>query len=157
MVVRPSGCGKSTLLRLVAGLDQPTKGDIEIFGKNAASLEPQDRDIGMVFQNYALFPHLSAFDNIAYGLKVRRESQPEIRKKVETVAKKLEISELLKRKPHQLSGGQRQRVALARLLSGILEFIYSMNHWATLTHSFVLACASNLPACTRKINEPLCM
>lgn len=117
VVVGPSGCGKSTLLRLVAGLDKPTKGDIEIFGKNAASIEPQDRDIGMVFQNYALFPHLSAFDNIAYGLKVRRESQPEIRKKVETVARKLEIAELLKRKPHQLSGGQRQRVALARLLA----------------------------------------
>ena len=117
VVVGPSGCGKSTLLRLVAGLDKPTKGDIELFGKNAASIEPQDRDIGMVFQNYALFPHLSAFDNIAYGLKVRRESQPEIRKKVETVARKLEIAELLKRKPHQLSGGQRQRVALARLLA----------------------------------------
>lgn len=117
VVVGPSGCGKSTLLRLVAGLDKPTKGDIELFGKNAASIEPQDRDIGMVFQNYALFPHLSAFDNIAYGLKVRRQSQPEIRKKVETVARKLEIAELLKRKPHQLSGGQRQRVALARLLA----------------------------------------
>ena len=117
VVVGPSGCGKSTLLRLVAGLDKPTKGDIELFGKNAASIEPQDRDIGMVFQNYALFPHLSAFENIAYGLKVRRESQPEIRKKVETVARKLEIAELLKRKPHQLSGGQRQRVALARLLA----------------------------------------
>jgi sn-glycerol 3-phosphate transport system ATP-binding protein len=117
VVVGPSGCGKSTLLRLVAGLDQPTQGDIEIFGKNAASLEPQDRDIGMVFQNYALFPHLSAFDNIAYGLKVRRESQPEIQKKVEAVARKLAIPELLNRKPHQLSGGQRQRVALARLLA----------------------------------------
>ena len=117
VVVGPSGCGKSTLLRLIAGLDEPSSGQILINGKDAKFMEPIQRDVGMVFQNYALFPHLSVFDNIAYGLKIRKESQPEIRQKVETVARKLDIQELLKRKPNQLSGGQRQRVALARMLA----------------------------------------
>ena len=117
VVVGPSGCGKSTLLRLISGLEAPSEGTIEIGGKDATNLSPKDRDVGLVFQNYALFPHLSAFDNMAYGLKVRRESGPEIRQKVEAVAKKLEITDLLLRKPHQLSGGQRQRVALGRLLA----------------------------------------
>ncbi len=117
VVVGPSGCGKSTLLRLIAGLDEPSSGQILINGKDAKFMEPIQRDVGMVFQNYALFPHLSVFDNIAYGLKIRKESQPEIRQKVETVARKLDIQELLKRKPNQLSGGQRQRVALGRLLA----------------------------------------
>jgi ABC-type sugar transport system ATPase subunit len=117
VVVGPSGCGKSTLLRLIAGLESQSSGQIDLFGKNADNLPPQQRDLGMVFQNYALFPHLSVFDNIAYGLKIRRESGPEIRQKVDSVARKLDILELLKRKPHQLSGGQRQRVALGRLLA----------------------------------------
>jgi len=117
VVVGPSGCGKSTLLRLVAGLEGSTEGSIFIGGKDATNLSPKHRDTGMVFQNYALFPHLSAFDNMAYGLTVRRESAPDIRKRVQTIAEKLEIADLLSRKPHQLSGGQRQRVALGRLLS----------------------------------------
>ncbi len=117
VVVGPSGCGKSTLLRLIAGLEEPTGGSIHLHGKDASKMAPQDRDLGLVFQNYALFPHLSAFENMAYGLKARRESEPEIRKKVHTVAQKLDIADLLKRKPHQLSGGQRQRVALGRLLA----------------------------------------
>ena len=154
----PSGCGKSTLLRLVARSESATtKGDIGNLRKNAASLEPQDRDIGMVFQNYALFPHLSAFHNIAYGLKVRRESQPEkFRQKVERVAKKLEISNLL-RKPHQLSGGQRQRVALARLLARDLKFICFDEPLGNLDPQFRTGMRSNLPACTRKTKEPLFM
>jgi len=117
VVVGPSGCGKSTLLRLIAGLEEPTGGTIHLHGKDASKMAPQDRDLGLVFQNYALFPHLSAFENMAYGLKARRESEPEIRQKVHTVAQKLDIADLLKRKPHQLSGGQRQRVALGRLLA----------------------------------------
>jgi len=117
VVVGPSGCGKSTLLRLVAGLENQTHGSIDIFGKDSGQLAPQERDLGMVFQNYALFPHLSVFDNMAYGLQVRRESAPEIRNKVEGIAQKLEILEFLRRKPSQLSGGQRQRVALGRLLA----------------------------------------
>ena len=116
VVVGPSGCGKSTLLRLVAGLENQTNGSIHIFGKDSDQLAPQERNVGMVFQNYALFPHLSVFENMAYGLKVRRESAPETRKKVEGIAQKLEIFEFLRRKPNQLSGGQRQRVALGRLL-----------------------------------------
>ena len=115
VVVGPSGCGKSTLLRLIAGLEEPTGGTIHLHGKDASKMAPQDRDLGLVFQNYALFPHLSAFENMAYGLKARRESEPEIRQKVDAVAQKLDIDSLLKRKPHQLSGGQRQRVALGRL------------------------------------------
>ena len=116
-VVGPSGCGKTTLLRMVAGLEHPTSGKIEIFGEDAKMLSPQDRDLGMVFQNYALFPHLSVFENIAYGLKIRHLSLPEINQIVDRVAQKLEITDTLKRKPHQLSGGQKQRVALGRLLA----------------------------------------
>lgn len=117
VIVGPSGCGKSTLLRLVAGLESPTGGSMEILGQDASKLQPEERDLGMVFQHYALFPHLSVRDNMAYGLKVRQLSAPEIRQKVESVAKKLDIHDLLSRKPAQLSGGQRQRVALGRLLS----------------------------------------
>ena len=116
-VVGPSGCGKTTLLRMVAGLEHPTSGKIEIFGEDAKMLSPQDRDLGLVFQNYALFPHLSVFENIAYGLKIRHLSFPEINQKVDRVAQKLEITDTLERKPHQLSGGQKQRVALGRLLA----------------------------------------
>jgi multiple sugar transport system ATP-binding protein len=117
VVVGPSGCGKSTLLRLIAGLEEPTAGSIHLHGKNASKLAPQERDLGLVFQNYALFPHLTAFDNMAYGLKARHEPEQEISQKVDTVAQKLNITDFLKRKPHQLSGGQRQRVALGRLLA----------------------------------------
>jgi len=117
VVVGPSGCGKSTLLRLVAGLEEPSRGSIHLFGKDASGIKPSEREVGMVFQNYALFPHLTSFDNMAYGLKARKRSQSEIRNKVEEVAKKLQVLDLLKRKPHQLSGGQRQRIALGRLLA----------------------------------------
>ena len=95
VVVGPSGCGKSTLLRLIAGLESQSSGQIDLFGKNADNLLPQERDLGMVFQNYALFPHLSVFDNIAYGLKIRRESGPEIRQKVDSVAENLIYSNYL--------------------------------------------------------------
>ena len=116
VVVGPSGCGKSTLLRLVSGLEDLSKGSIHLFGKDCSGTPPGKRDIGMVFQNYALFPHLSAFENMAYGLRVRKKSSYDIEKKVQEVAQKLSIAELLQRKPYELSGGQRQRVALGRLL-----------------------------------------
>ena len=116
VVVGPSGCGKSTLLRLVSGLEDLSNGFIHLFGKDCQDVTPGKRDIGMVFQNYALFPHLSAFENMAYGLRVRKESSYGIEKKVQEVAQKLSIAELLQRNPHELSGGQRQRVALGRLL-----------------------------------------
>ncbi len=116
VVVGPSGCGKSTLLRMVAVLESVTEGEIRIAGKRVNELEPADRDIAMVFQNYALYPHMSVFDNMAYGLKIRKLSKAEIRRRVEEAANVLEIGPYLDRKPRQLSGGQRQRVAMGRAI-----------------------------------------
>ena len=116
VIVGPSGCGKSTLLRMVAGLESVTSGEIRISDRVVNDLEPADRDIAMVFQNYALYPHMSVFDNMAYGLKIRRIPKDEIRKRVEDAADILEIRDYLQRKPRQLSGGQRQRVAMGRAI-----------------------------------------
>ena len=117
VLVGPSGCGKSTLLRLIAGLDEPTNGSIKIGGKEASSLPPKDRDLALVFQNYALFPNLSVYENLAFGLKARKLPKDTIREKVIPVAQRLGLQELLHRKPDELSGGQKQRVALGRLLA----------------------------------------
>ena len=114
VIVGPSGCGKSTLLRMVAGLEQITAGEIDIGGRVVNRLEPKDRDIAMVFQNYALYPHMSVYQNMAYGLKIRGMSKDEIDRRVQKSAEILELSHLLQRKPRQLSGGQRQRVAMGR-------------------------------------------
>jgi sn-glycerol 3-phosphate transport system ATP-binding protein len=116
VIVGPSGCGKSTLLRMVAGLEPITAGEISIGGRTVNQLEPKDRDIAMVFQNYALYPHMSVFDNMAYGLKIAKLSKAEIAQRVQTAAAMLELAELLERKPRQLSGGQRQRVAMGRAI-----------------------------------------
>ena len=116
VIVGPSGCGKSTLLRMVAGLETVTSGEISIGGKVVNDLEPADRDIAMVFQNYALYPHMTVAQNMGYGLKIRGMSKAEIRQKVEEAADILEIREYLPRKPRQLSGGQRQRVAMGRAI-----------------------------------------
>ncbi|NEN75749.1 sn-glycerol-3-phosphate import ATP-binding protein UgpC [Pelistega sp. NLN82] len=116
VIVGPSGCGKSTLMRMVAGLESVTEGNIEIDGKIVNQLEPADRDIAMVFQNYALYPHMSVYDNMAYGLKIRQFSKEEIDKRVQAAAKILELGHLLDRRPRQLSGGQRQRVAMGRAI-----------------------------------------
>lgn len=116
VILGPSGCGKTTTLRLIAGLERPTKGEIYIGGKLVNDVPPKDRDIAMVFQNYALYPHMSVFDNMAFGLKMRKFPKNEIRKRVEEAAKILGIAELLNRKPRELSGGQRQRVALGRAI-----------------------------------------
>ncbi len=115
-LVGPSGCGKSTTLNMLAGLDDVTEGDIYIDDQEVSSLPPGERDIAMVFQSYALYPHMSVRDNLAFALKVRRESRDAIEQKVARAAKLLGIEELLDRKPRQLSGGQRQRVALGRAL-----------------------------------------
>jgi sn-glycerol 3-phosphate transport system ATP-binding protein len=115
-VVGPSGCGKSTLLRLVAGLEQITSGDIAIDDKVINTLEPKDRDIAMVFQNYALYPHMTVYKNMAYGLKVRGVARDRIDSEVREAARMLGLEEFLHRKPRQLSGGQRQRVAMGRAL-----------------------------------------
>ncbi len=116
VLVGPSGCGKSTVLRLVAGLEEPTSGNIFIGDRLVNNVEPKDRDIAMVFQNYALYPHMTVFDNMAFALKLRRISGPEIRQRVEEAARILGITELLARKPAELSGGQRQRVAVGRAI-----------------------------------------
>ncbi len=116
VLVGPSGCGKSTLLRMIAGLETISAGAISIDGKVVNSIGPTDRDIAMVFQNYALYPHMSVYDNMAYGLRNRGTPKPEIDARVRATAKTLELDQLLDRKPRQLSGGQRQRVAMGRAI-----------------------------------------
>lgn len=116
VLVGPSGCGKSTLLRMVAGLEDISSGEVHIAGRVVNTLEPSERDIAMVFQNYALYPHMTVYNNMAYGLKNLKTPADEILKRVTEVADKLELGELLKRKPKELSGGQRQRVAMGRAI-----------------------------------------
>jgi multiple sugar transport system ATP-binding protein len=116
VLVGPSGCGKSTLLRMVAGLEEVTAGRVSIAGRDVTDLAPRERDVAMVFQSYALYPHMSVRANIGYGLKVRRTSKDEIRRRVDDVAAMLGLEELLDRRPAQLSGGQRQRVAMGRAI-----------------------------------------
>jgi multiple sugar transport system ATP-binding protein len=116
VLVGPSGCGKTTALRMVAGLEELTEGAISIGGRVVNQLEPQDRDVAMVFQNYALYPHMSVYDNIAFGLKMRRVPRGEIERRVREIGRVLGLEEYLGRKPRQLSGGQRQRVAMGRAI-----------------------------------------
>jgi sn-glycerol 3-phosphate transport system ATP-binding protein len=116
VIVGPSGCGKSTLLRMVAGLEEVSGGEISIGGRVVNDLEPAERDIAMVFQNYALYPHMSVFDNMAYGLKIKKVPVQEIKTRVDKAAGILELAHLLQRKPRELSGGQRQRVAMGRAI-----------------------------------------
>ena len=116
VLVGPSGCGKSTLLRLIAGLDSPTAGRILIDGADVTAVPPQQRDLAMVFQSYALYPHMTVYDNLAYSLRVRRSDRATIDGRVNAAAEALDLQPLLNRRPAQLSGGQRQRVALGRAL-----------------------------------------
>ena len=116
ILVGPSGCGKSTTLRMIAGLEEISKGELYIGDKLANDVAPKDRDIAMVFQNYALYPHMTVYDNMAFGLKLRKTPKDEIKRRVEEAARILDISHLLDRKPKALSGGQRQRVALGRAI-----------------------------------------
>ena len=116
VIVGPSGCGKSTLLRMVAGLEEISGGELRIGDRVVNNLEPAKRDIAMVFQNYALYPHMSNFDNMAYGLKIAKVPKDEIKARVDKAAKILELGHLLERKPRELSGGQRQRVAMGRAI-----------------------------------------
>lgn len=115
--VGPSGCGKSTMLRLIAGLEDPTGGDIEIDGEVVTDLSPKERGVGMVFQSYALYPHMSVYENIAFGLKLGKANKGRIREWVEKTAEVLQLGQLLDRKPRELSGGQRQRVAIGRAMA----------------------------------------
>ncbi|MGZ4389759.1 MAG: ABC transporter ATP-binding protein, partial [Gaiellaceae bacterium] len=116
VLVGPSGCGKSTLLRMIAGLEEVTSGAISIGGREVTRLSPRDRDIAMVFQNYALYPHYTVEKNLAYGLRVRGTPKPEIARRVKEVAEMLGLEQLLERRPSALSGGQRQRVAMGRAI-----------------------------------------
>ncbi|MEY4630422.1 MAG: hypothetical protein RIQ81_542 [Pseudomonadota bacterium] len=116
VVVGPSGCGKSTLLRLIAGLEQVSAGDIQIDGRSVRKLSPKARGVSMVFQNYALYPHMTVRDNISFGMKLAHIPEDEIRRRVTDAAKILQLADLLDRKPHQLSGGQKQRVAMGRAM-----------------------------------------
>lgn len=116
VLVGPSGCGKSTTLRMIAGLEEITNGTLRIASKQMNTVAPKDRDIAMVFQNYALYPHMNVYDNLAFGLKLRKFSKNEIARRVKEAAEILELSSLLKKKPSSLSGGQRQRVALGRAI-----------------------------------------
>src|ERR1700748_2764355 len=116
VLVGPSGCGKSTLLRMVAGLETISSGEIDIGGRTVNQIEPAERDIAMVFQNYALYPHMSVYNNMAYGLRNRGMAKPEIDTRVQEAARVLELTPMLERKPRQLSGGQRQRVAMGRAI-----------------------------------------
>ncbi|MGE0724629.1 MAG: ABC transporter ATP-binding protein [Alphaproteobacteria bacterium] len=116
VLVGPSGCGKSTTLRMIAGLEEITDGDIMIGGEVVNDVPPKDRDIAMVFQNYALYPHMTVYENMSFGLRLKKVAKSEIASRVENAARILDISELLQRKPKQLSGGQRQRVAMGRAI-----------------------------------------
>ena len=117
VLVGPSGCGKSTMLRMIAGLEDINSGEISIEGKVVNDLPPKERNIAMVFQSYALYPHMTVFDNMAFGLKLEKRSKDEINDRVQEAAKILQIEDYLKRKPKQLSGGQRQRVAIGRAIT----------------------------------------
>ena len=116
VLVGPSGCGKSTTLRMIAGLEEISEGAIYIGDRLVNDVAPKDRDIAMVFQSYALYPHMSVYDNLAFGLKLRRTPKKEIDRRVHDAAELLQLADLLNRKPKQLSGGQRQRVALGRAI-----------------------------------------
>ena len=116
VLVGPSGCGKTTTLRMIAGLESVTNGDIYIGDRSVKDVSPGDRNVSMVFQNYALFPHMTVLQNLSFGLKARKEAKATIRSKIDTTVDKLGLKELLKRRPGELSGGQRQRVALGRAM-----------------------------------------
>src|SRR6201999_4452098 len=116
VLVGPSGCGKSTTLRMIAGLEEVSAGEISVDGEVVNDVPPKDRDMAMVFQNYALYPHMTVFENMSFGLRLRRYPKDEIARRVKEAARILDISELLERKPRQLSGGQRQRVAMGRAI-----------------------------------------
>ncbi|MCE4603991.1 MAG: ABC transporter ATP-binding protein, partial [Aeropyrum sp.] len=116
VLLGPSGCGKTTTLRIVAGLERPDEGRVVFGGRDVTNLPPKDRNVAMVFQSYALWPHMRVFDNIAFPLKIRKVESSEVRRRVRWAAELLEIEHLLDRYPHQLSGGQQQRVAVARAI-----------------------------------------
>lgn len=147
VMVGPSGCGKSTLLRMVAGLERVTSGDIWIDRKRVTEMEPKDRGIAMVFQNYALYPHMSVEENMAWGLKIRGMSKAHIEERVREAARILELDGLLKRRPRELSGGQRQRVAMGARSSASRQSSYSTNRSLISTPSCACRCVWSYNIC----------
>ena len=143
--VGPSGCGKSTTLRMIAGLEDITSGELKIGDRVVNDVEPKDRDIAMVFQNYALYPHMTVYDNMAFGLKLRKVPKDQIDKMVREAAKILDLEPLLDRKPKALSGGQRQRVAMGRAIVRTRRYSLWMNHFPTWMLNFVDRCVSRFP------------
>ena len=149
VVVGPSGCGKSTLLRMIAGLETVTSGNVSIGARVVNDLEPAERDIAMVFQNYALYPHMSVRQNMAYGLKIRRINQQEIERRVNQAAEILSIEEYLDRKPRQLSGGQRQRVAMGRAIVRDPQVFLFDEPLSNLDAKLRVKCVSKLENCSK--------
>ena len=150
--VGPSGCGKSTTLRMIAGLEDISGGTLKIDGKVMNNVEPKDRDIAMVFQNYALYPHMTVYDNMAFGLKLRKVPKDEIDKKVREAARILDLEKLLDRKPKALSGGQRQRVAMGRAIvrkPKVLLTQIGTSLFQTWMQNFVFRCVLRLQNCMR--------
>lgn len=135
--VGPSGCGKSTLLRMIAGLEDITDGDLKIDGKRVNDVPPSERNIGMVFQSYALYPHMTVFENMAFGLKLKHMDKKEIIRRVVQAADVLGLEAFLERKPKALSGGQRQRVAIDVVSFRILQYSYSMSLYQILMLLYV--------------------
>ena len=155
--VGPSGCGKSTTLRMIAGLEEISGGEMYIGDRLINDVPPKDRDIAMVFQNYALYPHMTVYKNMAFGLELRKMPKDEIDKRVREAAKILEIGHLLDRKPKALSGGQRQRVALGRAMFVTRPSSCSMSLCPTWMLSCVPACVPRSSSCTRSWLPPSSM
>ena len=157
VLVGPSGCGKSTLLRMIAGLEGITGGTISIGDRVVNHLEPSERDIAMVFQNYALYPHMTVRQNLAYGLKNRNTPKPEIDRRIAAAAKALEIEPFLERKPRQLSGGQRQRVAMGRAIVREPPPTCSTSRFPISMPSCGCRCASKSSGCSARWQRPASM
>ena len=154
VLVGPSGCGKSTTLRMIAGLEEITDGDIMIGGDVVNDVPPKDRDIAMVFQNYALYPHMTVAENMSFGLRLKRYPKTEIKARIDEAARMLDIVELVDRKPKQLSGGQRQRVAMGRAIVRNPKVFRSMNRSRTSMPSFGFRCGSKSRKYIRKSAPP---
>lgn len=155
VLVGPSGCGKSTTLRMIAGLEEISDGEMYIGDRKVNDVAPKDRDIAMVFQNYALYPHMTVYKNMAFALKLRKTPKDEIDRKVHEAAKVLDIEHLLNRKPKQLSGGQRQRVALGRAMVRDRRYSCSMSRCPIWMPSCVPRCAPRSSSCIRSWIRPL--
>src|SRR5258707_2360472 len=154
VLVGPSGCGKSTTLRMIAGLEEISAGEIAVDGEVVNDVPPKDRDMAMVFQNYALYPHMTVYENMSFGLRLKRYPKDEIARRVQEAARILDITELLERKPRQLSGGQRQRVAMGRAIVATRRSSCSTNHCRISTPSCACRCAPRPSACIRRCAPP---